>query len=98
MRNIIFIVFGLLISQISISQEKKNMRPQTPVPPYSYKTDSLVYTADSDTLRYGVSLSIPTGKGPFPAIILITGSGQQDRDETIMNHKPFAVLADYLTR
>ena len=98
MRNIIFIVLGLLGTQTSISQEKKNIRPQTPVPPYSYQTDSLVYTAASDTLRYGVSLTIPSGKGPFPAIILITGSGQQDRDETILNHRPFAVLADYLTR
>jgi pimeloyl-ACP methyl ester carboxylesterase len=68
------------------------------VPPFPYKADSLVYTAPADTLHYGVTLTIPAGKGPFPAIILITGSGQQDRDETIFNHKPFAVLADFLTR
>lgn len=44
------------------------------------------------------TLTLPAGKGPFPAAILITGSGQQDRDETILGHKPFAVIADYLTR
>ena len=44
------------------------------------------------------TLTIPMGKGTFPAIVLITGSGQQDRDETIFNHKPFLVLADALTR
>jgi pimeloyl-ACP methyl ester carboxylesterase len=41
---------------------------------------------------------VPRGKGPFPAVLLITGSGPQDRDETILGHKPFLVLADYLTR
>jgi uncharacterized protein len=41
---------------------------------------------------------LPRGKGPFPAALLITGSGPQDRDETILGHKPFLVLADYLTR
>ncbi len=43
-------------------------------------------------------MTLPTGSGPFPAVILITGSGAQDRDETILGHKPFLVLADYLTR
>ncbi|WP_395612887.1 alpha/beta hydrolase family protein [Allosphingosinicella sp.] len=44
------------------------------------------------------TLTLPQGRGPFPAAILITGSGAQDRDETLFGHKPFAVLADYLTR
>jgi pimeloyl-ACP methyl ester carboxylesterase len=44
------------------------------------------------------TLSEPEGQGPFPAALLITGSGPQDRDETILGHKPFAVLADALTR
>ena len=41
---------------------------------------------------------MPRSGGPFPAVLLITGSGPQDRDETIFGHKPFLVLADYLTR
>jgi pimeloyl-ACP methyl ester carboxylesterase len=44
------------------------------------------------------TLSLPQGKGPFPAVVMITGSGAQDRDETILGHKPFAVIADRLTR
>ena len=41
---------------------------------------------------------MPSGKGPFPAVILITGSGAQNRNEELMGHKPFLVIADYLTR
>jgi len=44
------------------------------------------------------TLTIPQGDGPFPAVLLITGSGAQDRNETIMEHRPFLVIADYLTR
>ena len=45
-----------------------------------------------------MDVSVPEGKGPFPAALLITGSGAQDRDETIMSHRLFAVIADDLTR
>lgn len=83
---------------IAYSQQPKTSRPQTPVGPFPYTIDSLVYHAPGDSLQYGVTITKPTGKGPFPAIVLITGSGSQDRDETIMNHKPFAVLADFLTK
>jgi len=44
------------------------------------------------------TVTVPSGKGPFPAALLITGSGAQDRDEALMGHRPFLVLADYLTR
>jgi predicted acyl esterase len=48
--------------------------------------------------RLAGTLTIPSGKGPFPAVLLITGSGPQDRDESLMGHKPFLVLSDWLTR
>ena len=51
-----------------------------------------------NSLAYGATITIPEGKGPFPAAVLITGSGPQDRDETIMEHKIFAVIADHLTK
>ncbi len=70
--------------------------PQTPKPPFPYKVENVMYTNDS--LQYGATITIPQGNGPFPAVLLITGSGQQDRDETIFNQKPFAVIADALTR
>lgn len=71
-------------------------RPQTPKPPFPYKVEEVFYNGNG--LQYGGTLTIPQGGGRFPAIVLISGSGQQDRDETLFNHKPFAVLADALTR
>ncbi len=72
------------------------IRPQTPKPPFPYRSEEVVYNGNG--LQYGGTITIPPGRGKFPAIVLITGSGQQDRDETILGHKPFAVLADALTR
>lgn len=74
-------------------------RPQTPQPPFPYRAEEVAF---DNPVQSGVhlagTLTVPEGKGPFPAAIMITGSGQQDRDETILGHKPFAVIADYLTR
>jgi pimeloyl-ACP methyl ester carboxylesterase len=74
-------------------------RPQTPRPPFPYRSEEVGY---ENPQRRGVHLAgtitIPEGKGPFPAVLLITGSGAQDRDETLFDHKPFLVLADHLTR
>ena len=75
---------------------KQINRPQTPKPPFPYKSEEVIYNANG--LQYGGTITIPQGDGTFPAVLLITGSGQQDRDETIFGHKPFAVLADALTR
>lgn len=76
--------------------EKK--RPQTPKPPFAYKSEDVEYNNADNSLAYGATITIPEGKGPFPAAVLITGSGPQDRDETIMEHKIFAVIADHLTK
>lgn len=73
-------------------------RSQEPQPPFPYKSEDVEYDNASRTLHYGATITIPAGKGPFPAVLLITGSGPQNRDEEIMGHKPFAVLADALTR
>ena len=74
-------------------------RPQTPQPPYRFDEETV--TADyidshGDTIHLEGTLSYPKGGGRFPCIVLISGSGQQNRDEEIMQHKPFLVLADYL--
>jgi pimeloyl-ACP methyl ester carboxylesterase len=71
-------------------------RPQTPKPPFPYATRDLEIDAGAVTLAG--TLAIPAGPGPHRAAVLITGSGAQDRDETIFGHKPFAVLADHLAR
>jgi pimeloyl-ACP methyl ester carboxylesterase len=74
-------------------------RPQTPTPPFPYKSEDVAFDNPVDqTVHLAGTLTLPKGKGPFPAAVLITGSGAQDRDETLLGHKPFAVIADYLTR
>ncbi|RYY62913.1 MAG: alpha/beta hydrolase [Chitinophagaceae bacterium] len=73
-------------------------RPQEPMPPFPYRSEDLVFSSKTTGLDYGATLSIPPGKGPFPAVVLITGSGQQDRNYELMGHRPFAVLADQLAR
>ncbi len=73
-------------------------RPQTPVPPFPYDVEEVAYDNTADGVHLEGTLTIPPGDGPHPAALLITGSGAQDRDETILGHKPFAVLADHLSR
>ena len=74
------------------------LRPQTPQPPFPYISEDVEYDNADKTLHYGATITIPQGKGPFPAVLLITGSGAQNRDEEIFEHRPFAVIADHLTR
>lgn len=73
-------------------------RPQMPQPPYPYKEETVVILNADDQTKLAGELTIPDGTGPFPAVVLISGSGAQDRDETISGHKPFLVLADFLAR
>jgi pimeloyl-ACP methyl ester carboxylesterase len=73
-------------------------RPQTPVKPYPYREDLVTYAGGADTVRIAGTLTIPQGNGPFPAVLLIAGSGPQTRDESIYGHAVFLVLADTLTR
>jgi hypothetical protein len=73
-------------------------RPQMPQPPYPYKEETVVILNADDQTKLAGALTIPDGTGPFPAVVLISGSGAQDRDETISGHKPFLVLADFLAR
>ena len=73
-------------------------RPQTPRAPFPYKVVEVSYPNKTGGVTLAGTLTEPDGTGPFPALILISGSGAQDRDETIFEHKPFLVLADALTR
>src|SRR6185437_6654134 len=73
-------------------------RPQTPKPPFPYNIENLEYDNAASGIHYSGTITYPKSGGPFPAAILITGSGPQDRDESLFGHKPFAVIADYLTR
>lgn len=71
-------------------------RPQTPKPPFPYSGEEAAF--ENGSVHLAGTLTLPPGDGPFPAAILLTGSGGQDRDETLFEHKPFLVLADHLTR
>ncbi|MCG9127553.1 alpha/beta fold hydrolase [Candidatus Poribacteria bacterium] len=71
-------------------------RPQEPKPPFPYNIEEVEYK--NGIVNLAGTLTLPNDDGPFPAVLLITGSGLQDRDETIFGHKPFWVIADYLTR
>jgi len=73
-------------------------RPQEPKPPYPYNEEEVSYENKRDGVRLAGTLTLPRGKASFPAVILITGSGPQNRNEELLGHKPFLVLADYLTR
>src|SRR5665648_39344 len=73
-------------------------RPQVPKKPYPYIEEEAIYENKEAGITLAGTLTLPSGNGPFPAVLLITGSGPQDRNETIYNHSPFLVLADYLTR
>ena len=76
----------------------KQSKRQEPEPPYPYAVEELRVAGGAKGVELSGSLIIPSGKGPFPAVVFVTGSGPQDRDETILGHKPFLVIADYLAR
>lgn len=78
-------------------EKKKLFRPQEPKPPYSYYTEDVKFKNEKDDVILAGTLTFPKGKGKFPAVILISGSGPQDRNEEVFGHKPFLVIADYLT-
>ena len=71
-------------------------RPQTPKPPFPYAPEELV--VDAGPVKLAGTLIVPHEDPPFPAVLLISGSGLQDRDQTLFDHKPFWVLADHLSR
>lgn len=74
------------------------LRPQVPKKPYPYIEEEVIYENKDAEITLAGTLTLPSGNAPFPVILLISGSGPQDRNETIYNHRPFLVLADYLTR
>lgn len=73
------------------------LRPQTPKPPFPYRAEDVSFDS-APGVRLAGTLTLPQGKGPFPAAVLLNGSGSQDRDESFMGHKAFMLLADALTR
>ncbi len=73
-------------------------RPQDPKKPYPYAEEEVTFENQKAGVKFTGTLTLPKGKGPFCAAVMITGSGAHDRDEALMGHRPFLVIADHLTR
>ncbi len=89
--------FPLNLSKESIEKVALK-RPQEPKKPYSYISEEVVFQNTKDNISLSGTLTLPINKGLCPVVILISGSGPQDRNEEIMGHKPFLVISDYLTQ
>ena len=73
-------------------------RPQEPVKPYPYHEEQVVFENTQAGIKLSGTFTKPKQIGKYPVVILISGSGRHDRDGSMMTHKPFLVLSDYLTR
>jgi pimeloyl-ACP methyl ester carboxylesterase len=81
-----------------IIEKEKLVRPQEPIKPYSYYSEDITFENKKAGIRLAGTLTLPKKEGVFPAVILISGSGPQNRDEELLGHKPFLVLSDFLTK
>jgi pimeloyl-ACP methyl ester carboxylesterase len=89
---------SLVLKMERTEERPKLNRPQEPKPPFPYREEHVTFENKEDDVTLAGTLLIPDGEGPFPAVAFCTGSGRQDRDETIYGHKPFWILADHLSR
>lgn len=87
---------GMPMRLVMARGEAEINRPQTPAPPFPYESRDVEFLSGEVTLAG--TLTLPAGAENVAGVVLIAGSGPNDRDETIMNHKPFLVIADFLTR
>lgn len=79
-------------------EKKKPNRPQEPKEPFSYYTEDVVFKNEKENIELSGTLTLPKKDGKYPIVILVSGSGPQDRNEELLGHKPFLVIADYLTK
>ncbi|MCO4291454.1 alpha/beta fold hydrolase [Solitalea sp. MAHUQ-68] len=94
---------GGLVKELNLSRnESKEVAekhfPQEPLPPFAYHSEAVSFTNSKDKVNLSGTFSRPQKEGKYPVVVLISGSGPQDRDENISGHKPFLVIADYLTK
>jgi alpha-beta hydrolase superfamily lysophospholipase len=90
------VTFPLVLTKLR--KEFTVNRPQEPKPPFPYESVDVTFSNNRFNIKLAGTLTIPEGAGPFPAVVLVTGSGPQNRNEELLGHKPFLVIADYLTR
>ena len=82
---------------ITMTTAEPLRRPQDPQPPFPYATEEVTVESEGGVTLAG-TFAKPEGAGPFAAVVFLTGSGAQDRDESLAGHRPFAVIADALAR
>ncbi|UWX54861.1 alpha/beta hydrolase [Maribacter litopenaei] len=81
-----------------VAQKETVLRPQEPVKPYPYYTEEVTFRNERANIELAGTLSLPQKEGVFPVVVLISGSGPQNRDEELFGHRPFLILGDHLTR
>jgi hypothetical protein len=81
-----------------VNEIPRTRRPQTPQGPFPYRAEDVSFSSKAEGVKLAGTLTMPSAPGKYAAAILLSGSGPQDRDETLFEHKPFLVLADHLTR
>ena len=88
--------------QLNLGREEikaeKTAKPQEPQKPYPYYSEDVTFRNEKAGITLAGTLTIPEKEGNFPAVVLISGSGPQNRDEELLGHKPFLVLANHLTK
>jgi len=89
---------SLSLNLVKYEEPKAPIRPQEPIGELPYINKDVEFVNELAGITLSGTLSLPKGKGPFPAVILVSGSGPQDRNSEVFGHKPFLVLADYLVR
>lgn len=89
---------GLSIKLTLSRTDFSKTRPQEPQPPYTYYEEEVVFRNEKDSISLAGTLTLPNKEGEYPVVILISGSGPQDRNSTILGHKPFLLLAHELTK
>lgn len=90
--------FPLMLSPAGASASAPPPRPQHPEPPYPYATEEITFRNEAADISLAGTLTLPEGEGPHPAVVLVSGSGPQDRNSEVFGHKLFLVVADHLTR
>ena len=90
--------FPLTLTPTDEDEAEAPARPQHPEPPYPYAEEEVRFPNADDGITLAGTLTYPEGEGPHPAVVLVSGSGPQDRNSELMGHRLFHVLADHLTR
>ena len=91
-------VLTALVLFLSKAMSVGAAKPQEPTSPFPYHVEGVVFPNDKAGITLAGTLTMPSQEGTFPAVILISGSGPQNRDEELAGHRPFLVLSDHLTK